>query len=68
VQHALKAKLVVNLPLLRIGENLVGLGTFLELLGCVRIVFVLVWVEFEGGFPVEARVSQLSVRVMTARV
>jgi hypothetical protein len=44
--------LIVDLTLLGVGEDFVCLGDLFELLGGVRVVFVLVWVLFEGGFAV----------------
>lgn len=52
MQHVLQPDLVIQLPLVHIGEDLVCLGDFLELLGRGGIVLVLVGVPFEGGLSV----------------
>jgi hypothetical protein len=46
VEKELKAKLIISLPLFRVGEDLVGLRNFFELLRGVGIVLVLIRMPF----------------------
>jgi hypothetical protein len=45
-QKEFKTKLIIGLPLFGVGQDLVGLRDFFELLDCDRVVFIFIGVPF----------------------